>query len=190
METPVDTGTGLDENENQLTCPSPAPGWYELLIFKRPPQPHSQQPHPPPPHSYRSINSNTTLPRWTHLQVTTLPISNHAYRRDFKNLDVPKGLLGLKSLPAEALAQLERVLREKNYLLRRAGWAWVVDWVDVEKEVGNNGGGYGFGGGGGEFCLGVRRVRVHDMGDEWEEDAGRWADVRGIEERGSAMLCN
>jgi len=106
--------------------------------------------------------------------------------------------LGLKSLPAEALAQLERVLREKNYLLRRAGWAWVVDWVDVEKEVGNGsgGGGYGFGsgggggGGGGEFCLGVRRVRVHDMGDEWEEDAGRWADVRGIEERGSAMLCS
>jgi len=41
----------------------------------------------------------------------------------------------------------------------------------------------------GEFCLGVRRVRVHDMGDEWEEDTGRWADVRAIEERGSAMLC-
>ncbi|CUS07161.1 unnamed protein product [Tuber aestivum] len=186
METPVDTGTGLDENENRLTCPSPAPGWYELLIFKRPPQPHSQ-PHPPP-HPYRSINGNAATPRWTHLQVTTLPISNHAYRRDFKNLEIPRGLLGLKSLPAEALAQLERVLREKNYLLRRAGWAWVVDWVDVEKEVGSGGvGGYGLGGG--EFCLGVRRVRVHDMGDEWEEDVGRWADVRGIEERGSAMLC-
>jgi hypothetical protein len=160
MERVVDTGSGTDQNENSLTCPSIAPAWFELLIFKRP--------------------TGAPRGRWVHSQVTTIPISNNSYERDFRS--DARTLIHLRHLPTEALAQLERVLHEKNVVLRKYGWAWIADWLDMEKE--------GPGGYSGEFALGIRRVRIHDCGEGDEEQWVEEESVRRIGRTESAMLCN